>query len=63
MPANIGTVIGRYRKVLIPELNMGQLRTFIRAEFLVDAIGLNKIQGKPFAVGEIVERIESILAG
>jgi len=44
--------------VLIPELNMGQLRMLIRNEFLVDAIGLNKVKGKPFAVSELVAAIE-----
>jgi 2-oxoglutarate ferredoxin oxidoreductase subunit alpha len=61
LPANLGEIIKRYEKVLIPELNRGQLRTIIRAEFLVDAIGLNKIQGKPFAVREVVEKIEEVL--
>ena len=44
--------------MLVPELNVGQLRMLLRAEFLVDAIGLNKVQGKPFAVREIVEQID-----
>ena len=56
-PSNLGEIIGRFEKVLIPELNRGQLRFMIRAEFLVDAIGLNKIQGKPFAVREVVEAL------
>lgn len=42
---------------------MGQLRTVIRAKYLVDAIGLNKVQGKPFSVAEVVEKIESLLRG
>ncbi len=57
LPANLGEILGRYEKVLVPELNRGQLRLLLRAEFLVDAIGLNKIQGKPFAVREVVEKI------
>jgi 2-oxoglutarate ferredoxin oxidoreductase subunit alpha len=48
--------------VLIPELNLGQLRTIIRAEYLIDAKGLNKVQGKPFSVSEIVEKIDSLLS-
>lgn len=60
-PKNLGNVLRRYDKVLIPELNTGQLRFVIRSEFLVDAVGLNKVQGKPFLVSEIVERIESLL--
>ncbi len=60
-PANLGDIIRRFDRVLIPELNRGQLRLVIRAEFLVDAVGLNKIQGKPFAVREVVEKIEEML--
>jgi 2-oxoglutarate ferredoxin oxidoreductase subunit alpha len=61
MPRNLGDVLKRYRKVLIPELNAGQLRMLIRATYLVDAVGLNKIQGKPFLVGEIEAKIEELL--
>jgi 2-oxoglutarate ferredoxin oxidoreductase subunit alpha len=60
-PSNLGEIISRFDKVLIPELNRGQLRMIIRAQFLVDAIGLNKIQGKPFAVREVTEKIEEML--
>jgi 2-oxoglutarate ferredoxin oxidoreductase subunit alpha len=60
-PANLGEVLASYRKVLIPELNLGQLSLLVRARFLVDAIGLNKIQGKPFKVSEIVHKIEEVL--
>jgi 2-oxoglutarate ferredoxin oxidoreductase subunit alpha len=61
MPRNTGEVLKRYRKVLIPELNCGQLRLLIRAAYLVDAVGLNKIQGKPFLVSEIEAKIEELL--
>jgi 2-oxoglutarate ferredoxin oxidoreductase subunit alpha len=53
-------VLKRYKKVLVPELNRGQLRMLLRAEFLVDAIGLNKIQGRPFLVGEVEEKIDEL---
>jgi 2-oxoglutarate ferredoxin oxidoreductase subunit alpha len=59
-PKNLGDILKRYEKVLIPELNTGQLRLLIRNEFLVDAKGFNKIKGKPFTVGELVEAIESV---
>ncbi len=62
MPRNTGEVLKRYRKVLIPELNGGQLRMLIRATYLIDAIGLNKIQGKPFLVGEIEAKITEVLS-
>lgn len=60
-PRNLGEILGNFKSVLIPELNMGQLRLIIRGEFLIDAIGLNKVQGKPFSVAEIVEKIEQLL--
>jgi 2-oxoglutarate ferredoxin oxidoreductase subunit alpha len=59
-PSNLGEVLKRYRKVLIPELNMGQLRMLIRAKYLVDAIGYNKVKGKPFTVAELVEQITAV---
>jgi 2-oxoglutarate ferredoxin oxidoreductase subunit alpha len=61
MPKNTGNVLKRYKKVLVPELNRGQLRLLLRAEFLVDAIGLNKVQGRPFLVSEVEEKIEELL--
>ena len=57
MPRNTGDVLRRYKKVLVPELNTGQLRRLLRAEYLIDAVGLNKVQGRPFLVGEIEETI------
>jgi 2-oxoglutarate ferredoxin oxidoreductase subunit alpha len=60
-PRNLREILGRYERVLIPELNRGQLRLLIRGEFLVDAVGLNKIKGKPFTVAEIVSKIEELL--
>lgn len=58
-PSNLKTVLNSYDKVVMPELNRGQLRMLVRSEFLVDAVGYNKIQGKPFAVSELVEEFES----
>ncbi len=60
-PRNLGDLFGRYRKVLVPELNMGQLRMILRGKYLVDAVGYNKIQGKPFLVSEVVARIKKML--
>ncbi|TWT94640.1 2-oxoacid:acceptor oxidoreductase subunit alpha [Stieleria varia] len=59
MPRNIGTLLRSFKKVIVPELNMGQLRMLLRAEYLVDCIGFNKVQGKPFTISELVEAIES----
>jgi len=60
-PRNLGEVLSRYQRVLVPELNMGQLRSILRSTYLVDAVGLNKVQGKPFAVSEIVAKIKELL--
>ena len=60
-PRNLGEILKRYEKVLIPELNTGQLRLLVRAKFLVDAQGYNKIQGKPFLVHELVGKIDEML--
>ncbi|MHB0957004.1 MAG: 2-oxoacid:acceptor oxidoreductase subunit alpha [Pirellulaceae bacterium] len=61
-PRNLGDVLRNYKRVLIPELNLGQLRMLIASTYLVDAVGYNKIKGKPFAVGELVETIQNELA-
>ena len=61
LPANLGEVIKRFKKVLVPELNMGQLLWVLRAKFLVDAVGLNKIQGRPFSQIELEQKIEEML--
>jgi 2-oxoglutarate ferredoxin oxidoreductase subunit alpha len=57
LPNNLGDVLRSYDKILIPELNTGQLLKVIRAEFLLDAVGLNKVAGEPFKVTEITEKI------
>lgn len=62
LPKNLGELMGRYKKVLMPELNSGQLRTLVRDKYLVDVIGFNKMQGRPFTVAELVTRIGEITA-
>ena len=57
MARNLGEVLSSYDKILIPELNTGQLLKLIRAEFLLDAVGLNKVAGEPFKVSEVAEKI------
>ncbi len=61
LPANLGDILKRYRKVLVPELNMGQLLWVLRAKYLVDAVGLNKIQGRPFKQNELEQKIDEML--
>lgn len=62
-PRNLGTLLKSFKQVLIPELNLGQLSLVIRSEFLVDAKSYNKIQGKPFKVVEIYNKINELLNG
>jgi 2-oxoglutarate ferredoxin oxidoreductase subunit alpha len=61
-PANTGDVLARYPKILIPEMNLGQLRMLVRAQFLVDAHGYNKVRGLPFTSSELQEAIEAVIA-
>jgi len=63
LPNDLGDILKRFKKVLIPELNLGQLKTVIRDQYLIDAIGLNKVQGKPFSVAEVEAKIEEVLTG
>ena len=57
LPNNLGDILRSYDKLLIPELNTGQLLKVIRAEYLIDAVGLNKVSGEPFKVSEISDKI------
>jgi 2-oxoglutarate ferredoxin oxidoreductase subunit alpha len=59
-PRNTGEVLRRYERVLVPEMNLGQLLKLIRAEFLVDAVGYNRVRGVPFRSSEIAEAIEAM---
>jgi len=61
LPKNLGDVLKCYKHVLVPEMNMGQLLMVLRAKYLVDAQGFNKIQGKPFKQSEIEQKIDEIL--
>ena len=61
-PRNTETVVRSYRHVLIPEINLGQLLLLIRGRFLVDAVGYNRVRGKPFRIAEIEEEAERLLA-
>ncbi len=61
LPRNLGDVLKRYRRVLVPELNLGQLCWLLRARYLVDAISYPKVQGKPFKQAELEAKIEELL--
>ncbi len=60
-PANLGDVLGRFERVLVAELNQGQLSKLLRAQYLVPAESLNRVTGQPFQVAEIRARIEAML--
>ncbi|MCA1828354.1 MAG: 2-oxoacid:acceptor oxidoreductase subunit alpha [Myxococcales bacterium] len=60
LPNDLTDVVARYRNVLIPELNTGQLRLHLRGQLGIEGVGLNKIQGKPFHVAEVASAIESL---
>jgi 2-oxoglutarate ferredoxin oxidoreductase subunit alpha len=61
VPRNTGEVLRGYEKVLVPEMNLGQLLKIVRAEFLVDAVGYNRVRGMPLRVAEIAEAIEAMV--
>jgi 2-oxoglutarate ferredoxin oxidoreductase subunit alpha len=60
-PRNTGEVLQSYPKVLVPEINLGQLVKLVRADFLVDAVGYHKVRGQPFRSDELAEAIEAML--
>jgi len=61
LPKDLGKILSRYRQVLVPELNMGQLSMLLQARYPVRVVGLNKVQGQPFRIREIVSKINDIL--
>lgn len=61
LPKDLGEILIRYKHILIPEINMGQLSKIIRAEYLVDAQGLNLVKGKPIGKGRIKEKVNEML--
>ena len=60
-PANTGEVLRAYDRVLVPEMNLGQLRMLVRSEFLVDAIGYNQVRGMPFKAAELAGVLEDVI--
>ena len=60
-PRNTGEVLRRYERVLIPEMNLGQLLKLVRAEFLVDAVGYNRVRGLPLRATEVAEAIKAMV--
>ncbi len=60
LPANLGDVLKRYDTVLMPEMNLGQMRLLLRGRYLVDIIGLNKVSGRPFTIAEVEDKIAEL---
>ena len=61
LPPDLGQVLRQFRRILVPEINSGQLVRLLRAEYLVDAVGFNRVRGLPLATNEIREAIDQIL--
>jgi len=62
LPNDLEEIMSRFKTVVIPELNLGQLSRIIRDRYLIDAIPINKVQGRPFLVGELIGRIENAVS-
>jgi 2-oxoglutarate ferredoxin oxidoreductase subunit alpha len=60
-PRNLGEVLAGFETVIVPEMNLGQLCTMIRARYLVDAVPFSKVKGRPFQIREIVRKVEEYL--
>jgi 2-oxoglutarate ferredoxin oxidoreductase subunit alpha len=60
-PRNLGEVLSGFETVIIPEMNLGQLCTMIRAKYLVDAVPFSKVKGRPFQIREIIRKVEEYL--
>ena len=61
LPPDLGHILREYRKILVPEINSGQLVRVLRAEYLVDAVGFNRVRGMPLASQELLEAINQLL--
>jgi len=59
-PADLGRILRRFKTVLVPELNLGQLQLLLQGEYALPVVGLHKIQGRPFTIGEIERKIEEL---
>jgi 2-oxoglutarate ferredoxin oxidoreductase subunit alpha len=61
LPPDLGEILRRFERVMVAEMNLGQLLRLIRAEFLINAVGCNKVQGRPFKISEITSRVTRLL--
>ncbi|MDT4971972.1 MAG: 2-oxoglutarate/2-oxoacid ferredoxin oxidoreductase subunit alpha, partial [Pseudonocardiales bacterium] len=60
-PNDLGDILARYEKVVIPEMNLGQLALLIRAKYLVDAISVTQVRGLPFKADELAEMLQGVI--
>jgi 2-oxoglutarate ferredoxin oxidoreductase subunit alpha len=63
LPSNLGEVLSRFDRVLLPEMNLGQLAMILRARFLKDVISYSKVQGRPFFRQQVFDKIVEVLGG
>jgi 2-oxoglutarate ferredoxin oxidoreductase subunit alpha len=63
LPGDLADQLRKFKKVMVAEMNMGQLLKMVRADYLIDAVGCNKVQGRPFKVSELTNRINRALEG
>ena len=61
LPKDLGEIIIKFKNVLVPEINMGQLIKIIRSEYLVDAQGLNQVTGRPISASKIAEKVNEMV--
>jgi 2-oxoglutarate ferredoxin oxidoreductase subunit alpha len=61
-PSDLGDILGRYEKVVIPEMNLGQLALLIRGRYLVDAISVTQVRGLPFKAEELADMLQGVIA-
>ncbi len=62
-PSDLGDLLRRYDRVILPELNLGQLALLLRARYLVDVVGINQVRGMPFRAADLEEELWTILQG
>jgi 2-oxoglutarate ferredoxin oxidoreductase subunit alpha len=63
LPPEVEQILARYDRVLVPEMNLGQLVHVLRDKFLIDAVSISRVQGQPFKAQELSDRIRSTLDG
>ena len=61
-PNDLGEILRRYDKVVVPEMNLGQLATLLRAKYLIDAISVTQVRGLPFKADELAEMLQGVVS-